>query len=153
MAITLAPGAREVHLTAAALASLEILPIVAGDSCDLAFAVVDDDGIAENLTGATIAMSIRRAAGGEALLTRTTAADLAGEVAGTKQIALSGTPTDGTFTVRFRAGDEAALRAIAESPGAELYDVRIKFSASRIETRAEGRIEVQKPLTPNSSLP
>lgn len=151
--IDLSPTGREIHLTEAYLTTVEQRPIVAGDSWAQAFRVVDADGEAVDLTGATVVMTAKRSFSASAVLfERDTDTDLAG-VVGAKQIELSATPEDGTFTVRFSPGDEATLTAVAESPGVEFYDLRVKYADDSVETRALGRIEVLRPLTLNSSIP
>jgi hypothetical protein len=133
------------------LAPVPCRPIVPGDTWDLAFRVVDVDGAAVDLTGAKVVLSVRRNAPGAAnLFDRDTATDLAGEVPGTKQIALSATPTDGKFTVRFRAGDEAVL---ITALGLNVFDVRVKFASGAVETRAQGAFEVVATPTPNGQIP
>lgn len=152
--IDLSPTGRQINLTEAYLTSIGSMPLVAGDSWSQEFRVVDAAGVAVDLTGARVAMTVKRSASDvQAFFDRDTVTDIAGEAPGTKQIVLSATPTDGKFTVRFRPGDEALLVELAESPGAELYDIRVKYADNRVETRALGRLEALRPLTPNSQIP
>lgn len=154
MSIDLAPTGRQINLTESYLAGIGERPLLAGDSWDLTFRVVDAAGAAVNLTGAHVAMTVKRSsADSQPFFDRDTATDITGETPGAKQVVLSGTPTDGKFTIRFRPGDEATLTQLAESPGVKFYDLRIKYSDNRVETRALGRLEVLRPLSPNSQIP
>lgn len=150
--IDLAPTGREVNLIEPYLTTIGQRPIVAGDTWSQLLRVVDIDGNPVDLTGASIAMTAQSKGTSETFFVRSTDADLAG-VTGAKQIELGDDPRDGTFTIRFSPGDENALLELAESPGADLYDLRIRYADGSIETRALGRIDVLKPLGRNSALP
>lgn len=152
--IDLYPSPIEHDLTVRALAELVPIagrPIVPGDDWSQDFRCVKADGTPENLTGATVVLTVRRRAPGSAtLFDRDTAVDLAGGSG--KQIVLSATPTDGKFTARFGPGDETTLNGAL---GLSEFDVRVRFTAggTRVETRALGVFEIVPTPSPNGQIP
>lgn len=151
---------QHLNLTEYFLGSLDppVPPLVAGDTWDLRFRVNDASDAPIDITGAHIAMVIKTSENAAAaLLKRDTATDIAGEVAGTKQIALdagqavdSGDTGKGWFTIRFRPGDEAALLAIVAS---RVYDIRIRFADGSVREFARGRIQVLRPVALAADIP
>lgn len=101
----------------------ELMEIRQGSSLYWLLTLTDDTGAAINLTGLSIAgrISSTLAGGGGAKLVDLTCA-------------LSGTPIDGTFTVRLTAVQTAALLAPATGRRIGYYEVDFYDSTERVTT-------------------
>lgn len=145
--------AQSFDLTVNTLAAARKQPIVAGDDWELRYQVLDEDGAALSLDGATIVMTVKTSAtDAAALVTRTSGVTITGSSPARDQIEIDADQTEedttantgmGWFTLRFgrEAADLAALRAASgDPPPVHQFEIRITFGSGAKQTKARGLI-------------
>lgn len=128
-------------LTARALLALDppVAPLVAGDDWNLRLQVLDENGVAVALTGATVVATIS----GTTPLTRTTDVVITGatkEIAhDADQTAETGDTGKGWFALNCGASEKAVFDALT---GTRKLVIVITFADTTVRTFAMGRLDI-----------